>query len=92
LVPAEDHAIEILRQNSVIRRFDNGSIMVGREVVGALRRARSTRHPRRRPVTERLIYVFQGRVPGGRTRSQPTGPFAASKPDLDLADTRCSPR
>ena len=41
-VPAEDHAIEILRQDGVVGRFDYGLIVLGCEIVVVLRRARST--------------------------------------------------
>jgi hypothetical protein len=36
-VPAEDQAVEILREDGVFRRFDNRSIVVGRKLVGTPR-------------------------------------------------------
>ncbi len=39
-VPAEDPTVEILRQDGVFRRLDNGSVVVSGEALAAIRRAR----------------------------------------------------
>jgi len=63
IVPAEDHAVEILRQDGVIGGFDNGLVVLRRANATAAGRTPSKRRSRRRPVVGRLTSALQSRVP-----------------------------